>query len=631
MDRTMRFVLLLILLAPLAGLQPGQPAPAAAWQSKVDPWVLNTAAQGPTEFLVFLREQADLSAAQKLHTKLEKGAYVYNQLTQTAQRTQEPILVLLQDLSRRSPSKVEYRSYWVANLIWVRAGSDLMQTLALRDDVAHLYANPQVRLEEPIAEGALLSPNQPSGIEWNIQKVGAPEAWAHGFTGQGVVIGGQDTGYDWTHPALKAKYRGWNGTSADHNHNWFDAISSTGSSCGANSPVPCDDGYHGTHTMGIMVGNDGQGNQIGMAPGARWIGCRNMNNGVGTPQTYTACFQWFIAPTDLSSQNPRPDLAPDVINNSWSCPTSEGCDANSLKTIVENVRAAGIVTVQSAGNNGYSGCGSVNQPAGTYDASFSVGATDLNDFIAGFSSRGPSVIDGIKLLKPDISAPGVSVRSSLPTNIYSPPYGLQSGTSMSAPHVVGLVALLISAYPALAGQVDQIEQIIEHSAVPLTTDQICNGIPGTQVPNNTFGWGRIDALAAIQSVEHKLEISLKPSDLTYDPGQAITYTLQVSYTFPYSITPTSHVIITDVIPTETSFITATLPFTLTGNTVVWTIPSLNPGQSQTVDLVVRVSDTANATIYNQDYSASSDDFAPVSGPPVPIFRAYHWFLPMIRR
>jgi len=625
MDRILRFLLLLMLLAPLTGFQVDGPFPATVWHTKVDPWVLNTATQGSTEFLVYLKEQADLSAAKQLRTKLEKGAYVYNQLTQTARRTQAPLLAALQDLSRRSPGKVEYRSYWVANLIWVRGGSDLVQTLALRDDVAHLYANPQVRLEEPLPAGAQLAPNQPSGVEWNIQKVRAPEVWAQGFTGQGVVIGGQDTGYAWAHPALKEKYRGWDGTSADHDYNWFDTVTSGGGSCGPKSPEPCDDWDHGTHTMGSMVGDDELDNQVGMAPGARWIGCRNMNVGVGSPETYTKCFQWFLAPTDLNDLNPRPDLAPDVINNSWSCPTSEGCNANSLKAVVESVRAAGIVTVQSAGNRGTSGCGSVDQPAGTYDASFTVGATDASDIIAGFSSRGPSVIDGIELLKPDISAPGVNIRSSVKAGGYS----YSSGTSMAAPHVAGLVALLISAQPSLSGQVDQIEQLITQSALPRTTSQICGGIPGTQVPNNTYGWGRIDALTAFLNLARKMEISLKPSDLTYDPGQVITYTLQVTYTHPLS--PTYNVVISDVLPAETSFITATLPYTLTGNTVVWTIPALNPGQSQTVDLVVRVDDTANSTIYNQDYSTHSQEVASVYGLPVPIFRAIYWFFPVIRR
>ena len=627
MDRLMRLVLLLFLLAPLAGIQANQSVSSALWHAKVDPWVLQTAAQGPTEFLVFLKEQADLSAAKHLRTKLEKGTYVYNQLTQTARRTQAPLLAALQDMSQRSPGKVAYRSYWVANLIWVRGDSNLVQTLALRADVAHLYANPQVRLEQPVPPGQPQSPDQLAGIEWNIQKVSAPEVWAHGYTGQGVVIGGQDTGYKWTHSALKAKYRGWDGNIAGHNYNWFDAIESGGGICGPKSPEPCDDGYHGTHTMGIMVGDDGLGNQVGMAPGARWIGCRNMNVDYGTPETYTKCFQWFIAPTDLNNQYPRPDLAPDVINNSWSCPVSEGCsDPNVLKEVVESVRAAGIVTVQSAGNSGYSGCYTVNRPAGTYDASFTVGATTSGDFIAGFSSRGPSVIDGIKLLKPDISAPGENIRSSIPN---SPYYGSHAGTSMAAPHVAGLVALLVSAEPSLAGQVDQIEKIIEQNAVPRTTSQTCGGVPGTQVPNNTFGWGRIDAWTTISSVMRSLEITVTPSDLTYDPGQLITYTLRATYTAQYSPSPTHNVMITDVLPLETNFITATLPFTLTGNTIVWEYPSINPNQSRSVQLVVQVAQSATSTINNQGYSASSAEFAPVFGPPVPIFRAIYWFFPVI--
>ena len=167
----------------------------------------------------------------------------------------------------------------------------------------------------------------PQGVEWNIIKVKAPDVWAMGFTGQGVVIGGQDTGYQWDHPALINQYRGWNGTSADHDYNWHDAIheDAGGNPCGYNSPFPCDDYGHGTHTMGTMVGDDGGANQIGMAPGARWIGCRNMDNGVGSPATYAECYQWFVAPTALDGSEPRPDLAPDVINNSWGCPPSEGC------------------------------------------------------------------------------------------------------------------------------------------------------------------------------------------------------------------------------------------------------------------------------------------------------------------
>ncbi len=253
--------------------------------------------------------------------------------------------------------------------------------------------------------------------------------------------------------------------------------------------------------MGTMVGDDGQGNQIGMAPGARWIGCRNMNSGVGTPATYAECFEWFVAPTDLNGQNPRPDLAPDVINNSWSCPASEGCNPDSLITVVEDVRAAGILVVVSAGNSGSGGCSSINTPAAIYDASFTVGATDSDDQIAIFSSRGPVTVDGSNRLKPDVSAPGVSVYSSYPTNSYTS----MSGTSMAAPHVAGLAALLISAHPSSRDQVDQLEQIIT-SCLPLRPPRdLCSDVPGSpRSPNNVYGYGRVDAWLALQIAQPAL-------------------------------------------------------------------------------------------------------------------------------
>jgi subtilisin family serine protease len=382
-------------------------------------------------------------------------------------------------------------------MIWARGNIETIQSLAARADVAHIYANPKVKLDLP-QDDLPVPPNQSPGatstIEWNIKQVNADDVWASGYTGHGAVIGGQDTGYAWEHPALKDKYRGWDGANADHNYHWHDAIHAGGGVCGPDSPEPCDDGSHGTHTMGTMVGDDGVSNQIGMAPGARWIGCRNMDQGVGTPATYAECYQWFIAPTDLNGENPRPDLAPDVINNSWSCPPSEGCtDPNVLLTVVNNVRAAGILSAHSAGNSGYGGCSTVNAPAAIYDASFSVGATDIGNTIAGFSSRGPVTVDGSNRLKPDITAPGVGVRSRVPGG----GYGTKSGTSMAAPHVAGLVALIISAQPALRGQVDALEELIESTALPLTTTQTCGGVPGSSIPNNTYGWGRIDAQMAL--------------------------------------------------------------------------------------------------------------------------------------
>lgn len=325
----------------------------------------------------------------------------------------------------------------------------------------------------------------PTAVEWGVAKVNADDVWALGVTGQGVVIGNTDIGIDWDHPALIASYRGWNGSSADHNYHWWDAIHVTGSSCGADSPVPCDDNGHGTHTVGTSAGQGG----IGVAPGADWIGCRNMNSGWGSPSTYLECWQFMLAPTDLAGQNPSPALGADIINNSFGCPTSEGCAAKTeLTAAADNLRAAGVFMAVSAGNSG-SSCSTLYDPPGLIDSVISIGATSNTDVIAAFSSRGPTAAG---LLKPDLVAPGVWVRSSTPGG----GYGFSSGTSMAAPHVAGVVALLWSANPSLKNDVDATEALLRQTAQPLTSAQTCGGVPGSQTPNNTFGYGRVDALAA---------------------------------------------------------------------------------------------------------------------------------------
>ena len=488
---------LALILATLLAVGAAKANATAAWMSKADPALLAETAGGATaEFLVVLDAQGDLSGAARLGDKVARGQYVYATLTAVAARTQAPLRALL------DARGATYRAYWVTNMLWVRGDRGLVQTLAARPEVSYVYANTAQRVALP--EPAVAAPRAaPDDIEWNIELVNAPQVWAAGVTGQGVVIGGQDTGYDWEHEALQAQYRGWDGSTADHDYNWHDAIhkndphTGSGNPCGFNSAVPCDDQGHGTHTMGTMVGETAT-RQIGMAPGARWIGCRNMEQGWGTPATYTECYEWFIAPYPIGG-NPMTDgdpaRAPHVINNSWSCLEVEGCTADDvLLAVVEAVRAAGIVTVHSAGNTG-SNCGSVENPAAIYDASFTVGATNEEDNIAGFSSRGPVLADGSARRKPDIVAPGIGVESSYPGG-----YASLSGTSMAAPHVAGLVALLISAEPSLAGDVDALETAITQTALHLTSDEGCGGDTPTSVPNNVYGWGRIDALAAYESL-----------------------------------------------------------------------------------------------------------------------------------
>src|SRR5690606_9793097 len=207
---------------------------------------------------------------------------------------------------------------WVANAVATSVPQALLPSIAARPEVARVVSNAPYRRKQPPRSTGKLG-ILPISIPWGVQKIGAPDAWTLGYRGQGAVVGGQDTGYQWDHPALKDKYRGWNGATADHDYNWHDAIhelikADGPNSCGLDVTVPCVDSQHGTHTMGTMVGDDGIGNQPGVAPDAKWIGCRNMEEGWGTHSTYIECFQWFVEPTDIAGSNPDPSKAPDVIN-----------------------------------------------------------------------------------------------------------------------------------------------------------------------------------------------------------------------------------------------------------------------------------------------------------------------------
>jgi hypothetical protein len=418
-----------------------------------------------------------------------------------ADRTQAPIL----ELARAAGA--EARAFWIVNMVRVRAHLVLIEALARRDDVARIIPDVPLVRAEPIAGAPDPQPPRTANVEWHVSIVSAPSVWAQGVRGAGAVIGSMDTGFDWMHPALMRQYRGWSRGVPDHAYNWHDAIHNDAGICGGNAPEPCDEDGHGTMTMGIAIGDDGAGNQIGIAPEARWIGCRCWEPVRATHLSYvTECFQWFVAPTDQNGNNPDPSRAPHVIYNSWICEEHEGCaDPNVLRQVVHNVRAAGIVVVGSAGNSGPE-CGSITAPPAIYADAFTVGATTAQDVMTHFSSRGPVETDASGRLKPDVVAPGQNLRTSSPGGGYTAQF---SGTSFSGPVVAGVIALLVSAVPALAGDVDRVEQILRETADPIAVVQVCGGVPVTQVPNNVAGYGRVDAFAAY---EHALssQTSIEP-------------------------------------------------------------------------------------------------------------------------
>ncbi|MFN8304149.1 MAG: S8 family peptidase [Saprospiraceae bacterium] len=493
------------------------------WRAKLSPEVRSAFDRNQTaDVLVVFFEQADLSGARQLHGKNARSRFVFNRLQQTAERSQANARRMLRQRGARS------NSYYLVNAISIeQADGETLRLLADLPEVKSIALDPWVQMPPPFVEDNVV--NQRNTVEWGVEKINAPAVWAMGYTGQGITVGGADTGYEWGHPVIQSHYRGWNANGpADHNYNWHDAIhdlsplngdttnNPLNNPCGLNSGQPCDDNNHGTHTMGTMVGDDGAGNQTGVAPGAKWVGCRNMERGWGKPSSYIECFEWFLAPTDINGQNPDPSKSPDVINNSWYCADIEGCTDLTinelLHTAVINLKAAGVVVVVSNGNNGGI-CSTTDGPPAYFEESFSVGATRSNDTIAGFSSRGPVIIDGSLRNKPNVSAPGVSVRSS----VRGGGYANFSGTSMAGPHVVGLVALMFSANPELRGEVELVEDIIEQTSVFLADTLDCgtNSL-GASRPNHAYGWGRVDALAAVNVA------------LSVDTGQPLSQSAQVT-------------------------------------------------------------------------------------------------------
>ena len=456
--------LMIVSLLPLA-------ATAQAPHAAVDPNIaLFLEANGHAPVLVVLAEQAELSGALLLPTKEEKGRYVYERLVATAARTQPPVRAALDQLG------VAYKAFWIRNMFQVEAISMAeIDVLAGRPDVAaieYVYGD-YLDVEPTPAESPAPGPE---AITWGVDRVDADLVWAMGITGTGAVVGDLDTGVQYDHPALVRQYRGCVDppacTTFDHNFNWWEGP--TG------AQVPYDTASHGTHTMGTMVGEDSaQTEQIGMAPGARWIACP----GIGSPLVGPfECFEWFLAPTDLNGNGADPDLAPHVINNSWS---SAGTNYHD---VIRTLYLAGIYYAKSGGNEG-SGCGTITNP-GQWPEVSATAAFGQGDTIASFSSRGPVVVDRETVVKPDIAAPGVAVRSSVPGD----GYGNMQGTSMACPHQAGAVALLISAFPELAGQVDTLQYILQHTAEEKIDAQCA---PYVDRPNDVWGWGILNIKDAV--------------------------------------------------------------------------------------------------------------------------------------
>lgn len=485
----------------VVGLLLGALIPAAANDFKIHPALMKSLTEDESSvapmFVVFA-ERPDLRAARNM-PRAARGQFVVRALQQTAARSQGGVIGYLRG------QRMNFTPYWVENKIYIPSGTlALARTLSEMAGVAALAPEEIYSVPKPEATGGATV----QSVEWNIAMIGADQVWTtYGTKGSGLVVANIDTGVQYNHPALVGQYRGNNGSGFSHTGNWYDPTALCGS-------TPCDNNGHGTHTMGTMVGDDGGSNQIGVAPGAKWIACKGCGTSSCASSALTACAQWVMDP----NQNGSGSGQPDVVNNSWG-----GGGGNSwYQSYVKNWRTAGIFPAFSNGNSGPA-CSTSGSP-GDYPESFASGATDSVNAIASFSSRGPSSFSSI--IKPNISAPGVNIRSSVPTNSYAN----YSGTSMASPHTAAAVALLWSAKSTMLGDIGGTENILRSSALALTTSETCGGIAAGAVPNNTFGYGRLNVKNAVDMAQAPANQAPVATILTPHNGDTVNCNTSIGFT-----------------------------------------------------------------------------------------------------
>ncbi|MCM3664939.1 carboxypeptidase regulatory-like domain-containing protein [Mesobacillus subterraneus] len=513
----------------------------------------------------------------------EKIQTIQDHLKDKAKNSQKGIQQALTALESKGKGK-QKDSLWIINGITASITIEALNELQKRDDIAEISLDETLSLPEVNVEE-----NPPRMPQWGLEKIFAPQVWGeYGLKGEGIVVGIMDSGVDGNHEALKGNYRGRDG---NHQYSWIDLS-------GEKYESP-NDGYgHGTHVAGTAVGG-GSGEPIGVAPEAEWIAAKIFNDGGSTTlSAIHQAFQWFMAPGG------DPTKAPHVVNNSWG-----NSNAYNLE-FYEDVKAwvsAGIFPSFAAGNDG-PGSQTIGSP-GSFPQTFAVGATDIFDQTASFSSRGPVFWKDEngqeqRIIKPDISAPGHKIYSAWPAKLNEGKYNTISGTSMATPHVSGAVALLLQANPNLT--VDQVKELLKRTS--RVEPHMGN------LPNDSYGSGIMNIYQAVTEAAFAGELTGK---LTNKDGKTIggkleikekgiSYNIEDEGDFSFKIREGSHKV----------------RITAFGYKDFETTIEIKKGEALTVNWVLENAQTFSLSgkVTDENGKAVPYAYVRVNGTPLPIYR-----------
>ena len=525
-------------------------------QNVIDPLLREEMARrgenDPIEVIVIMKSQYDREQLNRRAgyciTRAEHREFVVNELKKFAEASQYDLKQSLCEMEQRgmvsSPIVL-----WMANALYFNATQAAIQSIALRDDIAIIGFAME---HNCIPERNVASQTAPMReITPNVLQVRADQVWDLGYKGEGVVVALIDSGVNYRHVDV-----------ADHLWDGGDAFPHHGFDVYNHDNDPVDDNGHGSHCAGILCGDGTGGTHTGMAPEVTLMCVKSMGaSGHCNAANISEGIQWAI------------EHGCDMFSMSMGLVKASISDRTLLRLTCEVAMDAGIVAAIAAGNEGdklteypipYNvrtpgGCpppymdGIQVQNPGGLSCVVCVGAVDYDDNTAPFTSHGPvswTSTDGIGsgdypytigstsqfgLIRPDVCAPGMEILSLAP---YGNGYLLDSGTSMATPCVAGCIALMLSKDIDLLPS--EICRLLEETAVPIEEGK-----------SNVYGFGRVDALAAIEAIPLggiryqgiAINDTLGNNNHKLNPGESVNLSLTLNNIFDEPINGVSAVLV----------------------------------------------------------------------------------------